>query len=252
MNLKNRLFAASLHLSVSLLWAAFAWLLVFKLFYPYPFNEISGGRQLFLLIVMVDVILGPLLTFTIVSPSKVRHVLMRDLIVIVAVQMTALMYGLWTIYVARPVYLVHEVDRFRVVSAADVDASDLAEAPVEFRRIAITGLQTIGIREARNGIEKLNSLELELAGRDLSLQPGWWQPLSDENRASIRQHGKSVALLRQRAIDGGAELDRILRAAKLTDKDVIALPLVTRLASWSVLLDKRNLKIVGYLPIDLF
>lgn len=252
MNLKNRLFAASLHLGVSLSLAVLVWLLVFKFFYPYPFNEVSGGHQLFLLIVAVDVILGPLLTFAVFSPVKIRHVLMRDLMVIGAVQMTALMYGMWTIYVARPVYLVHEVDRFKVVSAADVDESDLAEAPVEFRRLSIAGVRTIGIRGARNGIEKFNSLELELAGRDLSLQPGWWQPLNDENRASIRQHGKSVTLLRQRTTDGGAELDRILSAAKLTDKDVIALPLVTRLASWSVLLDKHDLKIVGYLPIDLF
>lgn len=252
MNLKSRLFVASMHLGISVLMAALAWLLVFKVFYPYPFIEISGGRQLFLLMMAVDVILGPLLTFTVFSPGKARPVLRRDLMAIGVLQMTALMYGLWTMYAARPVYLVHEVDRFKVITAVDLDASDLAEAPAEFRRLPISGVQTIGLRAARNSSEKLNSLELELAGKDLSLQTGWWQPLSDDNRTSIRQHGKPVALLRQRTTDGSAELDRILRAARLQDEAVIALPLVARLGSWSVLLDKRDLKIVGYLPIDLF
>ena len=68
----------------------------------------------------------------------------------------------------------------------------------------------------------------------------------------MRQHGKPVLFLRQKAIDGGAELDEILRAANVSDDEAITLPLLTRLASWSVVLDKRDLKIIGYLPIDLF
>ncbi len=252
MNLKHRSFGVSVHLGISLLIAALAWVVVFKFFYPYPFIEILGGRHLFILIIAVDVILGPLLTFVVLSPAKARRVLTRDLMVIVAVQMTALAYGLWTMYLARPVYLVYEVDRFKVVSAVDVDASDLAGAPVEFRRLPWSGVQTIGIRAARNDVEKLRSLELELAGKDLSLQTDWWQPLSDDNRASIRQRGQAVTLLRHRATDRGAEIDGMLRAAVLRDEDVIALPLIARSASWSVLLEKRDLRIVGYLSIDMF
>lgn len=252
MNFKNRLTGAGIHLCICLAVAVLAWFVLFRFFYPYPFIEISGGRQLFLLLVTVDVILGPSLTFAVMSPGKMRHVLRRDLIFIGAVQLAALMYGLGIMYAARPIYLVHEVDRFKLVSAADVDESNLAEAPVEFRRLPIAGVETIGLRKARSSAEKLSSLDLEMAGRDLSLQAGWWQPLSDDNRASIRQHGKSVALLRQRVTDGSAELDRILRARGLRDENAIALPLVTRGFSWSVLLDKRDLKIVGYLPIDLF
>ena len=252
MNLKNRFVGAGVHLCICLVIAVLAWFVIFKFFYPYPFIEISGGRQLFLLLVTVDVILGPLLTFTVLSPGKVRHILRRDLIIIGAVQMAALLYGLGIMYFARPIYLVHEVDRFKVVSAADVDKSDLAEAALEFRRLPIIGVETIGLRAARSSAEKLSSLELEIAGRDLSLQPGWWQPLSDDNRASIRQHGKSVALLRQRVTDGGAALDRILSASGLRDEDAIVLPLLALESSWSVLMDKRDLKILGYLPIDLF
>ena len=252
MNLKNRLSAAGVHLSISLVIAALAWTLVSSFWYPYPFIEISGGRQLFVLLVTVDIVLGSMLTFSVFSSGKLRRVLIRDLMVIGALQLTALAYGLWTMYIARPVFLVHEVDRFKVVSAADLDESDLREAPPLFRRLPKSGVQTIGIRQARDSADKLRSLDLELAGKELSLQTEWWQPLSEENRISMRQLGKPIHLLRQKTVDGGTKLDQILRTANVSDDEAIALPLLTRFASWSVVLDKRDLKIIGYLPIDLF
>ena len=44
--------------------------LVFALWYPYPYREISGGRELFLIVVAVDVIMGPLLTLAVFNRSK--------------------------------------------------------------------------------------------------------------------------------------------------------------------------------------
>lgn len=252
MNLKNRLSAAGVHLSISLVIAALAWTLVSSFWYPYPFTEISGGRQLFVLLVTVDIVLGSMLTFSVFSAGKLRRVLIRDLMVVGALQLSALGYGLWTMYIARPVFLVHEVDRFKVVIAVDLDESDLREAPMLFRQLPMSGVQTIGIRQARDNADKLRSLDLELAGKELSLQTGWWQPLSEENRISMRQHAKPIQLLRQKAADCSTKIDQILRTANVSDDEAIALPLLTRLASWSVVLDKRDLKIIGYLPVDLF
>jgi hypothetical protein len=252
MNFKRRLFAATVHLGISFFIAALAWALVSRVLYPYPYIEISGGRQLFLLLVSVDVLLGAVLTFSVFSVGKLRNVLIRDLAVIGALQLTALGYGLWTMYAVRPVYLVHEIDRFKVVTAADLDQTDLDDAPSQFQRLPISGVRIIGLRLPRNSNDKLRSLDLELAGKELSLQTSWWQPLDDANRTSMRQQGKSMQLVRQRAGDQSAKLDQILRAGGVNDEQAIALPLLTRLASWSVVLDKRDLKIIGYLPIDLF
>ncbi len=62
---KDRLRASAIHFSLSLVVAALSAVLVFGLWYPYPYREISGGRELFLLVVTVDVILGPLITLAI-------------------------------------------------------------------------------------------------------------------------------------------------------------------------------------------
>lgn len=252
LNVKSRALAATVHLGLSLLVAALAALLVFKVWYPFPYNEVSGGSQLFLLVVTVDVILGPLLTFAVFNRAKARHELVRDLAVIGLLQLAALLYGLWTVAVARPVYLVHEVDRFKVVTAVDIDRPDLRGAQPEFRQLPWFGVRTIGVREARDSDEKLKSIDMAMAGRDVAVRPDWWQPLNDNHRATMRQRGKSMAFVRQRAPKGDTELDRILRGAGLTDDQVIALPLVARTSSWSVLLDKRDLKIIGYVPVDLF
>ncbi|NTV87211.1 MAG: pilus assembly protein, partial [Burkholderiaceae bacterium] len=117
---KIRARAAAVHLCISLLVAGVAAGLVFGLWYPYPYREISGGRELFLLVVAVDVVLGPLVTFVVFNRTKPRKELVRDLALVGLMQLAGLAYGLWTVHEARPVHLVFEIDRFRAVHAVDV------------------------------------------------------------------------------------------------------------------------------------
>ena len=58
---KSRLRASAIHLAISLSVATLAALVVFGWWYPYPYRELSGGRELFALVVAVDVVLGPLI-----------------------------------------------------------------------------------------------------------------------------------------------------------------------------------------------
>lgn len=43
----DRFKASGIHLGLSLVMASLAALLVFGIWYPYPYREISGGRELF-------------------------------------------------------------------------------------------------------------------------------------------------------------------------------------------------------------
>lgn len=252
MRWKERSRAAGLHLLASVGVALLAAVLVFHVWYPYPYGELAGGNGLFRLLVSVDVVMGPLLTFVVFNRAKPRRELWRDLSVIVLLQLAALAYGLHTVYQARPVYLVHEVDRFRVVMAADIEPADLVQAQPAFRALPYFGIRLIGVRPARDGDESLHSLELALAGKDLSLQPQRWQELDEANRAEVRRRARDMAFLRPRAKDGGKALDRLLADRGIPPEQVIALPLVGRRDDWSVLMDRRTLQIIGYLPIDAF
>lgn len=249
---KERGRAATWHLLASLAVAALAAVLVFLVWYPYPYGEVAGGSGLFRLLVSVDVVLGPLLTLVVFNRTKPRKELWRDLCVIVALQLAALAFGLHTVYQVRPVYLVHEVDRFRVVTAADVEPDDLKQARPEFRELPRHGIRVIGVRRPRDADESMQSLELALAGKDISLQPQRWQELDEANRAEIRQRARDLLFLRSRAKDGGLALERLLAESSLPPEQVIALPLMGRRDDWSVLMDRRTLQIIGYLPIDAF
>ena len=98
---KDRLRASGLHFCISLCIAALAAMLVFFVWYPAYYREVSGGRDLFLILVAVDVVLGPLITLVIFNRAKPWPVLARDLAVIALLQLVALGYGMWTVFVAR-------------------------------------------------------------------------------------------------------------------------------------------------------
>jgi hypothetical protein len=63
-----------------------------------------------------------LLTFVVYVPGKKS--LKFDLSVIVLLQVSALVYGLYTIHSERPAYMVFALDRFNVVAGKDVDPKE--------------------------------------------------------------------------------------------------------------------------------
>ena len=89
-SLPSRLKASGIHLGISLTVALLAALLVFGLWYPYPYREMSGGRELFLIVVAVDVILGPLITLAVFNRAKPSRELKRDLVMVALMVWTKL------------------------------------------------------------------------------------------------------------------------------------------------------------------
>ncbi|MBK7144251.1 MAG: hypothetical protein IPH76_03200 [Xanthomonadales bacterium] len=108
-------------------------LAVFALFsfvwYPDALFTLAGAGKLLILVVGIDVTLGPLLTLIVFNPIKKS--LIWDLAVILMVQMGALGYGVWVMAQSRPVFLVGAVDRFELVSANEIHPDELAKAPRE-------------------------------------------------------------------------------------------------------------------------
>ncbi len=203
------------------------------------------------MLISVDVVVGPLLTWLVFNRRKPTSELRRDPSIIALLQLVALGYGLWSMYLARPVYLIHEVDRFVTISAADIDPADLKDASPEFRSTPHFGLRTLGLRDAKDQDEKLKALSLSLVGKDLSLQPRFWQQLSGANKEAILKGSKPLDELRARSEVAKKVVDEWLRGQTGALADLRYFPLVARENFWTVVLDK-DLKMVGYLPIDPF
>ena len=247
---KDRALAAGAHLGTSLAVAAVAAAVVFFVWYPYPYREISGGRELFFLVVAVDVVLGPLLTFTIFSHKKPWKSLQRDLGMIAALQLAALVYGLWTVAVARPVHLVFEYDRFRPIHALEVDASQLEKAPLAMRSLSWTGPTAIGMRPLV-GNEKMDATMLALNGVHLGLQTQYWKPY-EASRADVLKVGRPLAELRQRFAKEAGLIDQAVGSAGKPEAQLLWLPMVGRKDFWTVLVDAQTAQPLAFLPLDSF
>lgn len=249
---RDRLRAACLHLGASAFVAFLAALLVFAVWYPYPYREISGGRDLFLLVVGVDVVLGPLVTFAIFDRAKPRRELRRDLALVALLQLAGLAYGLWTVNLARPAHMVFEYDRFRVVHLVDIPQDLEDRAPAGIAIAPLGGPTLLSLREFRSEQEKFDATMVAMQGVSLAARPDLWQSYQ-AGRPRVLAAAKPAEQLKQRFPQRAAEIDAILRQAGRTAAGAAYLPLIARKAeAWTVLLDGSSAEVVGYLPLDSF
>lgn len=248
---KDRFKASGIHLGLSLTMALLAALLVFGLWYPYPYREISGGRELFLLVVTVDVILGPLITLAVFNRNKPWAELRRDLAIVVLIQLAALGYGLWTVFVARPVHMVFEYDSFRVVHAVDVPPELLAQTPPDVNALPLTGPTLLGLRAFHSDKEKMDATLAALQGVSLSARPDLWQSYG-KSVPEILLAAKPATQLKFRFPDQAVEIDRVLNEAGRTPQATVYLPLAGRKSFWTVFLDPVTAQVVATMPLDSF
>lgn len=247
-----RLRAATIHLGLSALVAVLAGLLVFALWYPFPYRELSGGRELFLLVVSVDVTLGPLITFAIFNLRKPRAELKRDLAVVALLQLAGLAYGLWTVQLARPVHMVFEYDRFRVVHRTDIPLDMEDRIPPALDVGLVQGPTLLALRPFRDASERMEFTVAALGGVSLAARPELWQPY-EAGREQVLRAAHPVAELKSRFPQRAADIDEALRQAGADARRAAYLPLVGRRGNaWTVLLDGGTAQPLAYLPLDSF
>jgi hypothetical protein len=248
---RERLRASGLHLAISLCVASAAALVVFAVWYPWPYREVSGGRELFLILTGVDVILGPLITLAIFNHRKSRRELTLDLSVVALVQVAALAYGMWTVAVARPVHLVFEIDRLRVVHAIDIPEELLAATPSGVDAEPWSGPTPLAVRPFRDTSEQINATLVAVRGIQLAARPDLWQRY-DEARARILAAARPVELLKVHAPGQWKMVDAELARSGRDAAQTLYLPMISRKIAWTAFLDARTAQVVGFAPVDSF
>jgi hypothetical protein len=248
---KERLRASGTHLGISLCIAALAALLVFTLWYPYPYRQVSGGRELFMILVSVDVVLGPLITLAIFNRRKSTRELVLDLTVVAFLQLGALAYGLWTVAAARPVHLVFEVDRLRVVHSPDIPEELLAKAPEGVAAEPWTGPTLLAVRPFRNADEEGSATMAALQGVALAARPDLWQSYASA-RDRVIGAARPVEALKRKYPAQAAIIDAALQRAGRDAAHTLYLPMVSRKFFWTAFLDPQTADVVGFAPVDSF
>ena len=214
LDLLRRARAAGLHLLISAGVAMCAALLVFGMWYPGFYRSLAGGDSLYVLLTSVDVILGPLLTFAVFDRRKGWPHLRRDLAIIGLIQLAALTYGMSVVMAARPIAMVFEFDRFRVLNRDQIRVDELPKALPAYRELPLTGPWLLGTRKARNAAESQDALFTALDGVDLGQRPAFWQPYADSRSAALAK-ARPVSLLLAKYPARTAEIRESLQSAGL-------------------------------------
>ncbi|RMX15070.1 fimb protein [Vandammella animalimorsus] len=239
------------HLLLSLIVGGVAAAMVFGWWYPMPYRAMVQVSGIFALLLSVDVVCGPFMTAVLANPKKSRRERLVDFALVGFIQMMALAYGLHSVWLARPVVLAFERDRLVVVTANEIDHGDLIHAPEGMRQLPLAGVQTVGIRSARNSEEFLQSVELGLGGVSPAMRPGWWTPFG-EQMSEMLERAKPLSELIGRRPESADILRKAAQASGLEPSILRYLPLVSsKTKDWVALLDVQ-MNMVGYAPVDGF
>lgn len=184
--MNSRIKAFTLHLAISVTIAAIAMIIVFYFWYPAPLHTAVGVTQIFLILLAVDVVLGPVLTLVVYKVGK--RTLIMDLSVIALLQVSALCYGVYTVAEGRPAWLVFSADRFDLVRILDIDDRKLDRAEQQYQHPSLLGPQWVAATNPTD-TEERNELIMEsvFAGVDIAQRPNLYQPLNSQKDAIKQQ-----------------------------------------------------------------
>ena len=230
--------AAGAHLLICIAIAAGVVTLMLALWYPRPLFEAAGGNNLLLIVVGVDVVLGPLLTLIVFKSGKPG--MNFDLAVIGVVQLAALAYGGYVVALARPAFIVFVKDRFEIATAAELDPAELAAAKYpEFRAPPWGGPLLAAADLPVDPAERKKLVEAALAGMDLQQFPRYWVPYAQRAR-EVLASADTVARLRANEPVTAKAVDEWLASSGTKEDAVRVLLLRTRFAWVAVLVDPKT------------
>lgn len=179
--LKFKLKATSIHLLLSLLiFAVILYLILFD-WYPEPFFTAQGGWQGIRLMALVQLVLGPALTFIVFDHLKSRKAIVFDLSLIAAIQIAALIWGGLQVYTQRPIALVFWSNSFYTVTSDDYSSQGI-ESP-DFSQYSSYVPPLIYARSPANLLELEVSRQLTEKSIPIYAQTSLYETLEDNLKA---------------------------------------------------------------------
>jgi hypothetical protein len=248
--LKAKLFAALIHFTVTAIVIGVAAWLVFYLWFPEPYSTLLGGTKLFLLIVVCDLVLGPVLTLVIYSPSKRKTILLFDYSVVGGLQIASLAFGLYVTAQTRPVVASFTVDRFDIVSAAEISDAELEKAQAPYNKHSWSGPIVVWAKQPDDPVV-LSKITIEAieTGVDLQHRPSYYQPYGDAH-ALVVSKSRSLSDLPNKSPELKAAIDEHLLKTSRKAETIRWLPVKHKRGFATALIDAKQGTLFTYLPFD--
>ncbi len=241
--------ASAIHLSICAVigLSVLAWMLL--VWYPAPYFEGLGAGKLSMTIIGVDVVIGPLITLIIYNPLKKS--LRFDLAVVALLQLSALAYGVYVVYEARPVYVVFNVDRFDVVAANEIDPAEREKVSrPEYQSLPLTGPILVAAVLPSDREERHRILFAAVgAGYDLPNFPQHYVPYEEQMSQAIARSRPLDDLAQQRA-EAEPQLAALKKELGGRANDLGFLPVRARKLDLTAIIDRKTGEVLKVLAID--
>lgn len=223
--------------------------LVFLIWYPGPLAQASGVVAIFLIVLGVDVVVGPCITLIVFDMAKKE--LKRDLAIVLALQLGALLYGLHTVYVARPVYSVFSVDRFEVVFANDLSEEKLSKVTApEFKTLPLLGPRTIAARRPETSEERVQiAMSAVSGGDDVAQLPQYYQTYAVA-KDQVLKRLQPIEKLRQYNKGRDAEIDRLLEWNAKRSGGIGYLPMRVKVQDLTIVVARDTAEVLDTLMLN--
>jgi hypothetical protein len=222
--------------------------------YRWPGWYLADATRVVLVMICVDVVLGPTLTFIIANKNKSRRELTRDIGIIVVVQLCALIYGSASLWNGRPLYYAFSENVLQLVQAYDINAAE-----TEIGRRQNPGLaphwyslpRWIWAPLPQNTEEREKIVASAVGGGDdVISMPKYFKPWED-GLPSLRSHLKKVDEVPYFANKNDkTRLKELMKAAGLPDNQSNTMTFTGRGHPLLAVFDPVTLKITGTLKAD--
>jgi hypothetical protein len=243
LSINNRFYAFLTHLLLSGFVAMITVIMVFFVWYPDPLDKATGVTEIFVLLLAVDIVIGPVMTFVVYKRGKAG--LMFDLSIIATLQIAALIYGISTVFVGRPAFIVFNQDRFDITRTIDINATSAKKAELannEAAKISWFRPRWIGAVAPtdRKRAEEIMFSAID-GGADWPELPELYVPL---------EQVKQQMLNKARPLSELRKLDKDNALLEIKDDGVKWLPLRGKTQDVSVLIDDKSAEIIKVVAIN--
>lgn len=244
----TRFKAARIHLTVSTILASCVIALLLFGWYRLPYFWAVGGPMLLALIIGVDVVLGPTMTFIVFNPAKSRQALTFDLSLIVLVQVAALSYGLYAGYTSRLVYGVFVDKAFKLVKATEIEPQELAKARLpQYRDLPLFGPRMVAV-EMPTDPKTLSDMNFFSAfGVGYQNLPQYFVPLQ-RSRDQVSKAAITRTRLQEKNPRLAEEIDGLLKSRRLDWSRVAVVPFNVKTRVYTTVVDLTRMSVLKVLP----
>ncbi|WP_334134996.1 TfpX/TfpZ family type IV pilin accessory protein [Acinetobacter schindleri] len=235
MSKRIRFFLSHLGISIFIVLAVIG--LVFGVWYPQPLATAVGVIQIFLMLILIDIIVGPLLGLLVYREGKKS--LKFDLSIVILLQISALVYGLYNLEQGRPAWLVYNVDRFELVRKNELVNNHIQQAQPHFQQPSWFKTQYVATEFAKDTQQRNDEMFAEVfSGISIAQRPERYVELIQAKK-KIQQRASPLKELKQ--YNSEAEVEKKLEKYPKADA---WLPLKANAVDMVVLINKEKAEVI--------